>query len=106
MRSKAITYYAMPLLAIILSFNALQVWHNGWAHTSDCETLEVEQHSTTTNADCLLCTLFFVATSTDVVVWSAIIISVAFVAATWQSVSIEVATLFSKTLRGPPALIS
>lgn len=107
MRSKVFTYYAMSLLAVIISFNVMQVWHNGWAHTSGCETVEVQEHApTATDADCLLCTLFFAATNTDVVVWSALIVSVAFVAAAWQSVSIEVATLFSKTLRGPPVLIS
>lgn len=107
MRSRVFTYYAMSLLAVIISFNVLQVWHNGWAHTSACETLEVQEHTpTATDADCLLCTLFFAATNTDVVVWSALIVSVAFVAAAWQSVSIEVATLFSKTLRGPPVLMS
>ena len=58
------------------------------------------------DADCLLCTLFFAATNTDVLVWSALIVSVAFVAAIGQSISIEVATLFSQPQRGPPVLMS
>ncbi|CAN5126354.1 hypothetical protein BH09BAC1_BH09BAC1_13800 [soil metagenome] len=105
MHSKVVKYYALGLLAIVISFNAVQIWHNGWAHRADCDTQEVQQHAAA-NSDCLLCTLFFTANLTNLVVWNALVVSVAFMAATWQSVSIEVAALFNKSLRGPPIVIA
>lgn len=105
MRSKVLRYYAMGLLAIVISLNAMQIWHNGWAHAPECEQQEVQQHSSA-NADCLLCSLFFAATSTALSVLSILLIATIFIAAIWQTQTIAVTLIFGQPHRGPPALMA
>jgi hypothetical protein len=105
MRSRFLKYYAMGLLAIIISFNAVQIWHNGWAHTNECNTSDNAQHITE-DADCLLCHLYFSATHTAVQVLSVLISSILFLVATWQPNLIVYSAILGQPLRGPPALIA
>jgi hypothetical protein len=105
MRSRVLKYYAMGLLAIIISFNTAQIWHNGWAHTNECNTSDNAQHITE-DADCLLCHLYFSATNTEVQVLSILISSTLFLIATWHPKLITSSTILGQFLRGPPALMA
>jgi hypothetical protein len=105
MRSETLKYSALGLLAIIISFNALQVWHNGWAHVVECSSTEKAQHLSE-EADCLLCHLYFSATSTALQVLNIIVASTVFVVATWQPNLTKYTPILGQPLRGPPAFMA
>jgi len=105
MRSKVLKYYAMGLLAVVISLNALQIWHNGWAHTLECCSTDSAQQLTE-EADCLLCHLYFSATSTAIQVLSILVASIVYLVASWQPNFIASSPIVGQPLRGPPSLLA